>query len=583
MFAGIFRFELRYQLRNPVFWVAAVIFFLLAFGATTVEQIQIGSGGNTHKNAPYAIAQMMLILSLFYMFVVTAFVANVIVRDDDSGFGPIIRSTRITRGAYLLGRFSGAYLAAALGFLAIPLGVWVGTHMPWIDPEQIGPNRFSFYLSPYLWLALPNILLTSALFFALATITRSMMATYLGVVAFLILFTIASVVLDRNPAYELAGAYGEPLGFGAFGYVTKYWTAADKNTLLAPVNGLLLWNRALALLISAAALVVSLATFRFSTKPSRAARRASKAAAAVESGEAAPALTGRLPSPRFDRATAWAQLRTRTRLEMGQVFKSPAYFVLLALGLFNACAALIDLGQLFGTPVLPRTRIVIQLIQGAFGIVPIIIAIYYAGELVWRERDRKIHEIIDASAIPDWAYVIPKSLAVMLVLFSTLLISVAGGMLMQLYHGYTDFELGKYLLWYVLPTTVDFTLLAVLAVFIQALSPHKFVGWGLMVLYLITRVTFRNLGWGDALFNYSAHPEAPLSDMNGAGSFWIGAWWFRLYWSAFAVLLLVAAHALWRRGAETRLGPRFRRLPSRLRGSAGVVAAAALGVFAATG
>ncbi|SEM72667.1 Peptidase family M1 [Sphingomonas gellani] len=582
MFAGIFGFELRYQLRNPVFWVAAVIFFLLAFGATTVDQIQVGSGGNVHKNAPFAIAQMMLIFSLFFMFVSTAFVANVVVRDDDTGFGPIIRATRITRGAYLFGRFGGAFAAAAIGFLAIPLGVWLGSHMPWVDPETLGPNRLSFYLSAYLWLALPNLLLTSAIFFALATVTRSMMATYVGVVAFLIVWTVANVVLDRNPAYEMWGAYGEPLGFGAVGYLTKYWTAADRNMLAVPITGLVLWNRLLALLVAGAALAIAFATFRFAVRPSKKARKAERLAERADTSERArPA--GPLPRPRFDRRTALAQLGVRTRLELGQVFRSPAYVVLLALGLFNSVGALIDLGEIFGTPVLPVTRVVIGLLKGSFGLIPIIIAIYYAGELVWRERDRKTHEIIDASAIPDWAFVLPKALAVVLVLFSTLLVSVVGAMAMQLVHGYSQFEIGKYLLWYVLPGTVDYTLLAVLAVFIQALSPHKFVGWGLMVLYIIARTTLGRLGFGDVLYNYAATPEVPLSDMNGQGSFWIGAWWLRLYWSAFAIMLLVAAHALWRRGTETRLLPRVRRLPRKLAGGAGLVGAAALAVFVATG
>ena len=58
-------------------------------------------------------------------------------------------------------------------------------------------------------------------------------------------------------------------------------------------------------------------------------------------------------------------------------------------------------------------------------------------------------------------------------------------MLVQLLKGYTDLELGKYLLWYVLPTGVDVILLAVLAVFVQALSPNKYVGWGVMVLYIV--------------------------------------------------------------------------------------------------
>uniref|UniRef100_UPI0035CAB077 ABC transporter permease/M1 family aminopeptidase n=1 Tax=uncultured Sphingomonas sp. TaxID=158754 RepID=UPI0035CAB077 len=582
MFASIFGFELRYQLRNPVFWVAVVVFFLLTFAAATVDQVQIGAGGNVHKNAPFAIAQVMLILSLFYMFVSTAFVANVIVRDDETGFGPIVRATRITKGAYLLGRFSGAFVAAAIGFLAIPLAIWIGSHMPWVDSELVGPNRLSFYLMPYVWIALPDLLLTSALFFALATVTRSMMATYLGVVAFLILWTIATVVLDRNPLYEVAGAYGEPLGFGAMSYMTKYWTAADRNTLMLPIDGMLLWNRLLAVGIALAALVVAFVTFRFESRPSKAARKAQKLELRAEA-PVAPPPSGPLPAPRFDRAGAWAVLAARTRLELGQVFRSPAFPILLALGLFNAAASLIDLGEVFGTPILPVTRVVINLLQGSFGLIPIIIAIYYAGELVWRERDRKTHELIDASAISDWAYVVPKVLAVVLVLFSTLLVSVLGGMAMQLVHGYSTFELDKYLWWYVVPTTVRFTLIAALAVFFQALSPHKFVGWGLMVLYLVTRTTFASLGFGDSLYNYGATPGLPMSDMNGLGQFWIGMWWLLLYWSAFALFLLVLAHALWRRGTETRLLPRLKRLPRRLAGPAGVVAALALGVFVASG
>ena len=89
----IARFELRYQFRNPVFWAAAIMFFLLTFAGTTVESIRLGSGGSIHSNAPTAVAQVQLMMSLFFMFVTTAFVGNVVVRDDETGFGSIIRST----------------------------------------------------------------------------------------------------------------------------------------------------------------------------------------------------------------------------------------------------------------------------------------------------------------------------------------------------------------------------------------------------------------------------------------------------------------------------------------------------------
>jgi ABC-type transport system involved in multi-copper enzyme maturation permease subunit len=143
MFARIAAFEFRYQLRNPIFWVTYFIFFLLSFGATAIDQIRIGSGGNVHKNAPFAIIQINSIMALFAIFVLVAFVANVIVRDDETGYGPIIRSTRVRKFDYLFGRFTGAFSAAALSFTSVSMGILIGSFMPWIDPETIVYNHLN--------------------------------------------------------------------------------------------------------------------------------------------------------------------------------------------------------------------------------------------------------------------------------------------------------------------------------------------------------------------------------------------------------------------------------------------------------
>lgn len=583
MFRKIAGFELRYQLKSPVFWVVATIFFLLTFGAATIDQIRIGGGGNIHKNAPYAIAQTHLILSIFYMFVTTAFVANVVVRDDETGFGPILRSTRVRKFDYLYGRFTGAFLAAAISFLAVPLAILIGSFMPWVDPERLGPNDLHAYLFAYFALALPSILLTSALFFALATVTRSMMWTYVGVVAFMVLWIIANIALDK-PEFEKIAAYWEPLGTAAYGLATKYWTASERNGVVPPLAGALLFNRALAVVLSAGFLTLAYSLFRFQSADLSGQKTVKKSKKAE--AEAAPVLTsGPLPQPKFDRATAWAQLVVRTRLDMGQVFKSPAYFVLLFLGLANAMGALwfaTDAGR-YGGVIYPVTRVMLSPLMGSFSLIPMIIAIYYSGELVWREREKKTHEIIDATPVPDWAFVAPKTLAIALVLVSTLLVSVVAAILSQVFHGYFNLELDKYLLWYVLPQAVDWILLAVLAVFLQSISPHKFIGWGLMVIYLITTITFVNLGFESKLYNYGSTTETPFSDMNGLGKFWIGAWWLRAYWTAFAVVLLVLAYGLWRRGTESRLLPRLRRLPLRMRGAAGLLLGGALVAFVGIG
>ena len=587
MFLQIAKFEFRFQTRNPVFWVAAGIFFLLTFGAMTVDEIQIGSGGNTHANSPFAIAQTHLIWTIFFMFVTTAFVSNVVVRDDETGFGPMIRSTRISKFDYLIGRFAGAFTAAALAFLSVPLAMWIGSTMPWLDAETLGPNRLDYYAFAYLVIALPNIFLTSAIFFALATITRSMMGTYLGVIGFLVAYFVVLNTLQDEPGMERVMALGDPFGGGAYFLTTRYWTAAERNMLVPGFEGDLLLNRLLWLGIAAAFLAVAYLTYRFAEK-GISKRKQKKQKLIAQAAAAAPAVAApiaRLPDARFNGATARAQLWSRTKFEMKQVFKSPAFLVLLALGLFNAFAGLWagGAGDLFGTPTIPVTRSLVPILMGSFSLIPIIIAIYYAGELVWRERDRKMHEIVDATPLPNWAYVVPKTIGVSLVLLATLLISVVAAVLVQTLKGYTNYELGKYFLWYVLPIGFDVVLLAILAVFVQALSPNKYAGWGIMVLYVVLTIVAASIGLEHNLYIFGQTPQTPVSDINGAGDYWQGAWWFRLYWGAFSLLLLVAAHLLWRRGTETRLKPRLKRAPARLRGMPGALAAVALVVFVATG
>ena len=165
------------------------------------------------------------------------------------------------------------------------------------------------------------------------------------------------------------------------------------------------------------------------------------------------------------------------------IFKSPAFFVLILLGLTNSGGALWFANELYGTPSVPMTFALILPLLGSFGIIPIIIAIYFAGELVWRDRERGMNEIIDSTALPNWAYFIPKVIAVTAVLVATLFIASLAAIFVQLLRGYVDLELHKYFFWFILPFAVDMLMIAILAVFLQSLSSSKYVGWGLMAIY----------------------------------------------------------------------------------------------------
>ena len=77
MFGKIAGFEFRYQIKSPIFWIVAGIFFLLTYAFVASDVISIGGGGNIHENSPFAIAQTHLILSIFYKVVTTAIVPRI--------------------------------------------------------------------------------------------------------------------------------------------------------------------------------------------------------------------------------------------------------------------------------------------------------------------------------------------------------------------------------------------------------------------------------------------------------------------------------------------------------------------------
>jgi len=556
-------FELRYQLRSPLFLVGFAIFFLLTFGSITIDQIQIGARGNVNVNSPYALLQTTGIMAIFAVFIVTAFVANVVIRDAETGFAPILYSTRITKGSYLGGRFLGAMVVATLLMASVPLAFLIGSAMPWLDHEKVGPFVLNHYLYALFLFGLPALLVTGATFFSLATVTRSMMWSYVGAVGFITLY-FAAMLLLKDPAYDHLVSLLDPFGLSTLDLVTKYWTASERNTLLPALDGVMLQNRLLWVGGGLAMFALAYLLFRFETKGGRRGKEAP-----ADSGAPPSVSAVRLVRPAGDHG--WAAFTALTRFEMKGVFKSPAFFVLLAIGVLNSWASFDGVVTDRDIDYLPVTRAMVEALRGAFTFIPLIIAIYYAGELVWRDRERRIHEIVDATPAPSWTMLVPKVLAVGLVLASTLAVGALAAILFQLAHGYTKIELLHYVTWFLLPETVIAWLLAVLAVFVQSLVPHKAVGWAVMLLYVVASITLGNLGYDHALYRYAHVVRVPISDMNGLGRFWIAQFWFDFYWAAFAVILMVVAHLLWRRGAETRFKPRLARVRSNLTGGPVVI------------
>jgi aminopeptidase N len=395
---------------------------------------------------------------------------------------------------------------------------------------------------------------------------------------------VATSFLSR-PEFITTVAMVDPFGLGAYDQATRYWTAAERNTRLPDFAGYILYNRALWTGVAFALLGLAWAIYARAAKGSR--MTAAKPTANAEEANAAvaapPAAAMSRIAARPSTDSGWSALWALVRFDVAAAIRSPAFIVLLGIGFVNSLGSLWYADEFYGNTIHPVTRVMIEALQGAFSIIPLIIAIYYAGELVWRDRERRMHEIIDSTPAPDWAFAVPKMLAISLVLFSTVAASVLAAIAVQAMKGQLDFEISKYVLWYVLPSTVTAVLYAVLAILMQTLVPHKTIGWMLMLVFVIAQITLDNLGFEHNLYQYASAPSTPLSDMNGQGDFGRFAWWFRAYWSAGAVLLAVFAFALWRRGNAAPLAKRLALMPRKFKGTPGLVAAAAVVIMAGLG
>lgn len=576
MFLPIFLFELKYRFRRPATWIYFGLFVLMSFLLVTAagggfpgSNVTIGGNANVKLNAPHTISTIISVLSWIGVLVASALMSNSVYRDFEYRTHSLFFTTPISKWGYLGGRFWGSFVVAVVVFTGIGLGFWLATLMPWIKPEKLGPTHLSYYTWPYLVIVLPNLLFSGAVFFTMATLTRNILSTYIGSVVLLLSYIVAQSYLSDMDNEVLASAL-DAFGAGAIYFTTRYWTPAEKNTLLLPLSNYILLNRLVWATVGLALLAFCFARFRFSVfssdaKPSK--RKAAALAAASEVTMPAPAQL-RLPkvAQLFTNAMNWRQWWSLTKMEFRGIVRSVYFIAIVASGTIYLLVIGSQVGKMFGTTVYPVTNEVLDTLGDNFALFILIIITYYAGELVWRERESNIAQITDALPVPNWVPFFSKLTALSLVQVVLLVVVLVCGLLVQTAKGYFHYEPLLYIKGLFGVRLIDYLMLCVLAMLVQVLVNNKYVGHFVMILYYAANIFRSQLGINHHLLDYSGNPSVPYSAMNGYGHFVEGFAWFKVYWAAFALLLALASNLLWVRGTEAvprwrwqEAGRRFRR------------------------
>lgn len=578
-----FRFELRQQLRSPLLWLMALLFAVMGFAAVASDAVQLGGGiGNVHRNAPVVIVQFMGVFTLLGMLFVAMSINGALLRDFEQGTAELIFASPIRRRDYVAGRIGAAVVCCLLLYAVIAFGLFIAQFMPWIEPERLGPVT----PLPYLWalgvIVLPNLLFMAALLSLLAIVTRSVLWVYVGVLGFIILYIMSGVLLRDLDNVWLA-ALSEPLGIRAFGRTIRYWAAEQRNTDVPAISGYILGNR---VLWAGIGLVLFAACFAlFKPQRSGTGRGLRKSRPAADAPAAKPAAAP-LRIPRVEvthgAVTGLAQLLRQLRFDTVGVLRGVPFIVMLLFALANFIPSAILAQTVYDTPIHPVTSQMLQALQGSYSFVLIIIVLFYAGELVAKERTAKINEVTDAMPVPNWVPLAAKFGALIVVIFCFQLLGGITAILIQLAKGHAQFELAVYAKTLLLDS-IWFVLMGGLALCLQVFSNNKFAGYGLVILVLVAQAVLGSLDFTHNLYSYAGSPNAPYSDMNGYGHFVGAQLWFQGYWGLFLLVLLLLSAALWVRGASGGMRERLRLARIRMRGPLGAATAFAVLAFVATG
>ncbi|MDG0815813.1 ABC transporter permease/M1 family aminopeptidase [Bdellovibrio svalbardensis] len=552
MFASLFAFEIKNRLLRWSSLIYFLVYLSLAFligisfaGAFKGVVVNFGLSNKLVLNSPVVLSYLICFLSYLGLLVVAPIFGQSINQDFESGFQQILFATPIRKFTYFFVRYSASAIASLAILSSLAIGLWLATLMPFVDQSLVGANHLSYYLNPYFFSLIPNILIFGAIFISVVSLAKKMAPVYVASIA---VFTgwMISQNLTSDLENKLVASLIEPFGLEATSQVIRYWSVAEQSTQNIPLTGYLLYNRLLWFAVGLVFLLVGYISFN----PFKAPSASKKKKKVLEIEEKAYEKIDYSRIQAESKTSSWKVFLGLAVSEFKQAFSNVYFLMILLCGLLYIFAISGEIGKFYGTETLPVTYHVLDVVSNTFSLFVIIITTYYAGELVWKDRELKFNELVDSKPVSNLYLYLSKLLSLSLIQVFLAVVIFLCCILIQTFKGYHKYEFGLYfqhLIVYWLPAKI---LTCIFALFIQSVAKNKYVGHSFVVLYYIALIWLPSFGLDHKLYLIGVLPHAFYSDMNQYGATAWPFFVFAVYWGLFHIALADLTVLFWRRGSN---------------------------------
>jgi len=508
-------------------WPAYLISMILIFlGIFCGSQFNLSAGKGIYLNSAYTTGFMIGMLSLSIIFFAVIYAVQMLFKDQDSRFDQVLFSFPLTERTYLNGKFASYFVQTFVSFVLLIIGFITGQTTRSGSEMQPG---FSLMYSLYPLLIfgmLNSFLVCSFLFFVSFTSKKKLMTVAGGLLLYVsymvvLIFSRSPFMagsLPQSPEAQQISALLDPFGLSSYFFEAGKFSVDQKNTLLVPFTGYLLWNRILFILISGVFLFLTHRLFSFSSASKHG--KSKKITSVLPEKSKIVTSNPVISSQHFGRTASFKSVLSYAKIDLIYLFKSivvPAVVILLVFAVGMEMYAEIEKGirlpqKYAGSGLMATT------ISENFHLFGLLVAAYFINDLYWRSSSSGF-SLIENSTFLSKNRLAGHFLSISALIFFFTIILVMEGIIFQTVYNYLHIDWNAYLGVFLF-NTFPVILFSAFVLLINDQIRNKFIALGVSVLavfMLAGPVSGKFIPY--PLFRIFSDFKGTYSDFSGYGSY----------------------------------------------------------------